>query len=179
MRFFMKKVLLVTAVMFGFSATVFAQEDEAVTVTDEELHKYAVLMDSVEAMKENVKTELEVMVDNNEEMTKARYNDLIKVIDDEEKLAGAEATEAEIAFINSVVARKEALTDTISSRFKTIATEYVTPSVYKKVKTALKKDPGVKDRYKLVLTEVTAARKAEESAGGEASTAGEVEGSNR
>jgi len=175
------KTLLKSAVFFFMLSCVsftsaFAQEEEA--VTDEELKKYAVLMDSVEAMKNNVKGALESMVENKEDMTKSRYNDLTKAGDDEAKLEELEATEDELAFIALVSTTKDSLEQALTQEFRTMAMEYVTGKVYKKVKTALKSDKEVKARYDAIYEEVAAAR-LEESVEGSASSEEEVDGTNR
>src|SRR5690606_16101646 len=74
-------------------------------VTDEELEKYAVTMDSIEDMKASLLEDISEMVAKNEKMTNARYNDLSKIIDDEAALKEAKATPEEITFIKEVIAK--------------------------------------------------------------------------
>ncbi|MDW7695196.1 hypothetical protein R9C00_28595 [Flammeovirgaceae bacterium SG7u.111] len=149
--------------LLGFSSQLLAQDEEA--VTDEEIRKYAVTMDSVAAMKENVKVVMKEMITSNEEISVARYNDLNNAIDDEAKLEEIEATEEEIAFIKEIAAKKEELTGEIKSTLTTMAKEYMGGvKVYNKVKKALKADPEVKAKYDGIMEELAAARTPEEEA---------------
>lgn len=129
----------------------FAQESEV--VTDEELKKYAVVMDSVEQMSNSLLETITELVKNNDQITAARYNDLNKVIDDEAKLKELEATAEEVAAVKAIVAKKEEGTAHIQETFMTMATEYVGAATYNKVKKALA-DPNVKSRYDTILAEL-------------------------
>jgi hypothetical protein len=84
------------------SQSIFAQEQ----VTDEELKKYAVTMDSVNDMKASLLEEISAMVKANSGLTNARYNELTKIMNDEAKLAAAKATPEEIAFMKSIAEKK-------------------------------------------------------------------------
>src|SRR3989337_1717652 len=82
-----------------------ASDDAA--ITDEELEKYAVTMDSVNDMKESLLEAITAKVKSNVKLTTARYNELSKIIDDEAALTKAKATPEEISFIKEVAAMKE------------------------------------------------------------------------
>src|SRR5688572_20432924 len=115
-------------------------------ITDEELEKYAVTMDSINDMKQTLLNEITSMVKGNDKLTNARYNELSKIIDDEAALTNAKATPEEIAFIKEVAAKKDAGTIEIQETFQTMAKEYVGASSYNKIKKALDEDPEVKKR---------------------------------
>src|SRR5688500_466349 len=66
-------------------------------ITDEDLKKYAVTMDSVDDMQESLREIVAETVRANTVMPVARYNELFKITGDEAKLKSANATEAEIA----------------------------------------------------------------------------------
>jgi hypothetical protein len=123
-------------------------------ITDEELEKYAVTMDSVEDMKASLLEDITEMVKSNEKMTNARYNDLSKIIDDEAALKEAKATPEEIAFLKEVAAKKEEGTKKIQETFQTMAKDYVGASSYNKIKDALKTNPELKKRYQSQLDKV-------------------------
>ncbi len=156
----MKNLVILFALFFSVQ-TIQAQSDstqnesapgknvqsESVEITDAELEKYAVTMDSVNDMKQTLLQEITDMVKSNEKMTNARYNELSKIIDDEAQLTKAKATPEEIAFIKDVVAKKEAGTMQIQETFKSMAQDYVGASSYNKIKKALDADPDVKKRY--------------------------------
>ncbi len=120
-------------------------------ITDEELEKYAVTMDSVEDMKASLLEDISEMVEANEKMTNARYNDLSKIIDDEAALKEAKATPEEIAFLKEVAAKKEEGTKKIQETFQTMAKEFVGASSYNKIKDQLKTNPELKKRYESQL----------------------------
>lgn len=120
-------------------------------ITDEELEKYAVTMDSVEDMKASLLEDISEMVEANEKMTNARYNDLSKILDDEAALKEAKATPEEIAFLKEVAAKKEEGTKKIQQTFQTMAKEFVGASSYNKIKAQLKTNPELKKRYETQL----------------------------
>ncbi|MDH4092294.1 MAG: hypothetical protein OEV74_07630 [Cyclobacteriaceae bacterium] len=143
-------LILIAAFFVLLSNTLFAQEE----ITDEEIRKYAVTMDSINNMKASLLDDISVMVKSNEDMTNERYNELSKIIDDNDKLAEAKATPEEIAFIKEVAAKKKQGTAKISKTFQTMAKEYVGAATYNKVKKALKTDADVKSRYQAVMDEL-------------------------
>jgi len=155
-------ILLVTFFV-STTNTLFAQEE----ITDEDLKKYAVTMDSVDHMKQALLEDISEMVKSNEDMTNERYNELSKIIRDETKLAEAKATPEEIEFIKSVAAKKSEGTAQISSTFQTLAKEYIGAAAYNRVKNALKTDAELKTKYMAYRTEL----KGESKAGDEAETA--------
>jgi hypothetical protein len=126
---------------------------QEVEISDDELMRYAVVMDSIEVMKDNVKEVISEMVSSNEDMTGTRYNELSKIIEDTDKLAATEATETEIAFIKSVKEKSDEMTQGINSAFQSLAVNYIGDGgrVYKKIKSALKTDESVKERYEVIL----------------------------
>lgn len=135
------------------SLSVVAQDDKT-KVSDEELMKYATLMDSVNEMSASVRVELSEMVKNDTTMNAARYNDLSKIINDDAKLAEAKATPEEIAFVKSVAAKKQEETAKINAAYQELAKDYVTVPVFNKVKKALAADPLLKTRYDSLMVEL-------------------------
>jgi hypothetical protein len=123
-------------------------------VSDEDLRKYAILMDSINDMKKSLLKEMGDMVKNNEGMTNARYNDLSKANGDEAKLKELNATDEEIAFVNQVNERKNEGATQISETFQTMAKDFIGVETYNEVKEALAADSEVKARYDEILAEV-------------------------
>ncbi len=137
-----------------FSSALFAQKAEkqkAEKVTDEELKKYAVTMDSVDNMSTRLMEEITEMVKNNDQISAARYNDLYKIIDNEAKLKEAEATPEEIAAVKAVLKKKDDGTALIQETFQTLAKDYIGAATYNKVKSALASDPQLKAKYEALL----------------------------
>lgn len=163
MKSFMKPFFALMALIFT-SNFAFAQDEAA--VTDEELRKYAVAMDSVERMKQNIIDWMTAEVENNENMTGTRFNDLSKIIDDSVKLAEANATQQEIDFILMVKTKKDKMTEDINTTFKSLAIDYLGEGGrnYKRIKDAISNDPAVKEKYQIIYDEVAAEGRDEETA---------------
>lgn len=151
----MRNYILLFALFFSVQ-TIQAQDSATAQteITDEELEKYAVTMDSVEDMKASLLEDITEMVASNDKMTNARYNDLSKIINDEAALKEAKATPEEVAFIKEVIAKKEEGTKKIQETFQTMAKDYVGASSYNKIKDQLKTNPELKKRYETQLEKV-------------------------
>lgn len=135
-------------------STVFAQKTTKV-VSDEELKKYAVVMDSVDRMSNSLLETISELVKNNDQVTAARYNDLNKILDDETKLKEEEATPEEVIAIKEIVKKKEEGTAHIQATFLTMAKEYIGAAEYNKIKKAITSDPATKSRYEAILASLT------------------------
>lgn len=148
----LKKLVAVFVVMLALTSTSLAQDAPA--VTDEELKKYAVAMDSINDMTEQLKVTLAEKVKSNDKITGTRYNQLSGIINDEAKLAEAKATPEEIAFVKEVQTLKLEETAKIQQTFQSLAKDYVGATVYNKVKNALKTDAELKAKYDSLLVEL-------------------------
>jgi len=137
----------------GDSATIQSGQptSDATEITDEELEKYAIARDSISNMKEALVAEMSVMIKDNEKIKVARYNELVKIKDNQAALTAAKATPEEIAFLKEVDAKREAGTAKIQEAVKTMAQDYVGATSYVKIKKALSSDPEVQKRYQSVL----------------------------
>jgi hypothetical protein len=163
-----KRLLFVSA--FAICATTsFAQVDstsEAVTpetsttqqaqsdISDDDLRKYAVTMDSVNGMKQSLLDEIANKVRSNDSIPVSRYNDLYKIIGDDAKLAEAKATPAEIAFVKEVNEFKNQGAAKINEQFQALAKEYVGVAKFNKIKNSLATDNELKGRYDTIFGEV-------------------------
>ena len=141
---------------FAFVASLSNVNAQSAEVTDEELEKYAIMEDSIDAMKKNVNVVINNMIKENENITGQRYLDLSSA--DSTKLKSLNATEEEIAFVQEVQATKDSLVQEINTTFQSLAKDYLGEGgrVYKKVKTAIQSDADVKARYEAKLDEVKA-----------------------
>lgn len=151
----LKMKLKVLMLLFAFCMTAMMVKAQDEAVSDEDLKKYAIAMDSIENMKGTLIETITEMVKSNENVSAARYNDLSKIIDDEAKLKEAEATEEEIAFVKSVAAKKEDETAKINDTFQSLAKDYIGVKTYNNVKKALKEDPAIKAKYDAMLEELS------------------------
>lgn len=152
------KVLNFLAALFLFAGafTAQAQEAESTAVSDDELQRYAVMMDSIDEMRVTLLAEISEMVKNSDKITVSRYNELSKIADDQEKLTAANATAEELAALKEVQDKKDSGTTRINDAFKNLAKEYVGASSYNKIRKALKDEPEVKSKYETLLEELKA-----------------------
>ena len=123
-------------------------------ITDEELQKYAIAMDSINDMKESLLEEISDIVKGDGKMTNARYNDLSKIANDPAKLAQAKATPEEIELLKKVAEKKNEGTVEINNTFKALAQDYVGAASYNKIKKALATDAELKSKYQQMLQEL-------------------------
>ena len=133
-----------------------AQENSETEITDEELEKYAVTIDSVNDMKETLTKDITAFVKSNEKMTIQRYNELYKIIDDQAQLTTAKATPEEIAFVKEVLAKQEEGTEKIKETFQSLAKDYVGASSYNKIKKTLATDSELQKRYQSLMDKLGA-----------------------
>ncbi len=123
-------------------------------VSDEELTKYATVMDSVAEMSAAVQAALSDMVKESGVMSGTRYNELSKIASDEAKLAEAKATPEEIAFLNEVAEKKKTETLKINQAFQSLVKENLGGATYNKVKKALAADAALKAKYDSLIEEL-------------------------
>ncbi|MEP6738410.1 MAG: hypothetical protein ABJA70_22990 [Chryseolinea sp.] len=121
---------------------------------EEDLMKYAVTMDSVKGMQENLNTTITEMVQKNTTMKVDRYNALFKVIDDPAKLAETKATPEEIAFVKQVAEKRTTETATITATFQKLAKEYVGLKAFNAIKKSLSTDQALKERVDALTKEL-------------------------
>lgn len=116
-------------------------------ITDEDLKKYAVTMDSVEAMQENLRQIVAETVQKNTVMPVARYNELFKIIDDEAKLKATNATPEEIAFVNQINDLRKVNIERINATYQSLAKDYVGVKTFNAIRKSLQSDQALKARY--------------------------------
>ena len=147
-----------------FSLIVFASYSQDAAVSEEELTKYATVMDSISEMTINFQSSISTMVKESEAITGTRYNELSKIISDEAKLTEAKATPEEIAFIKDVAEKKKTETSKINQAFQALVKENLGGTTYNKVKKALAADAELKQKYDVLIEELAKDNKTEEGA---------------
>lgn len=148
--YFMKNVKYLTFVFSLFTISTLWAQEKSELISDEDLKKYAITMDSIDNMRTNLLETISEMVKNNEEITAARYNELSKIIDNKTKLAEAKATPEEIAGINKVIKKRDDGTVAIQEVFMSLAKDYIGAAAYNNVKKGLASDPALKARYEAI-----------------------------
>ena len=124
------------------------------TITDEDLRKYAVVMDSVESMKQTLLSSISSKIKSNGKMKIARYNQLSKAVDDEAKLKELKATPEEIAFVKEVGTMKQEGAAKISETVESLANDFVGTAKYNKIKGSLEVDTPMRTRYDKIVGEI-------------------------
>ena len=144
--------------LLGYSVN--AQDDTP--ITDDELKKYAVVMDYAAQEKERMQKEYNEMIQAEELMKGGRrFQELKGAKGDEAKLAELEATEEEIAAFDGIQTNYQEMV----SSFKEVYTakikdkEQLGAGLYNRIGKALKADEEVKGRYEAILEGVKAERK--------------------
>ena len=145
-------------------------QDEA-PITDEELNKYALVMDYANQEKGRLKDDYNALIQADELMDGGRrFKELRAAGGDETKLAEIEATPEEIEAFNKIESAnneniatfKEAYTTKIKDK------EQLGAGLYNKITKALKTDEELKSRYNIILESVQNERaSAEEDVAGE------------
>jgi hypothetical protein len=123
-------------------------------VTDDDLKKYAIVMDSVENMKQALLTKISTKIKSNGKMKISRYNQLSKAIDDEAKLKELKATQEEVAFVKEVGTLKTEGAAKISETVESLANDFVGAAKYNKIKGSLEVDTNLRTRYEKIVSEM-------------------------
>jgi len=150
------KLFCVALVFIGVFNQANAQDEE---VSDVDLKRYALLMEVVDAMKSEIVNLTTSMVENQEGIEPARFNELNKAKGDEAKLTAAGATDFEKKFMALVQKKKTERTTAIQDVIKILATKMFTGggAKYKAIKSGIKSDESIKERYNAILSKMKVA----------------------
>ncbi|MEQ9120795.1 hypothetical protein [Fulvivirga sp.] len=142
-----KMKLLIAALLMGVVVNVSNAQSEE--ITDENLRRYALLMESVDAMKAEISVALNDMIKNQEGMTGKRFSELSKG-------EGEAATEFETKFMATIEEMKEDRIDAIKQVNQLLATKMLPDGgkTYKAIKAAIDSDEAVKARYEVILAKI-------------------------
>lgn len=128
-------------------------------ITDDDLKKYAITMDSVEAMQESLREIVAETVQKNTVMPVARYNELFKIIDDEAKLNATNATPEEIKFIHQINDLRKVNIERINASYQSLAKDYVGVKTFNAIRKSLQTDQALKARYDNVSKDIESKEK--------------------
>jgi len=120
---------------------------QSTAITDEDLKKYAVVMDSVEGMQESLREIVAEVVRANTVMPINRYNELFKIAADEAKLKEANATPEEVAFLKQIDDLRKVNIERINSTYQALAKDYVGLKAFNAIRKSLQSDQALKARY--------------------------------
>jgi hypothetical protein len=149
----MKSFRILLAIIFGLiSILSLAQTTPA--ISDEDLKKYALTMDSVNVMQQTLQTIITENVQKNTVMEVPRYNELYKIAGDEAKLTAANATAEEKAFLKEISDLRQLNIARINATYQHLAKDYVGLKMFNAIKKSLDTDPALKSRYDNIAQEV-------------------------
>jgi hypothetical protein len=155
----MRKIsLMLTGVfMMLLSANVVQAQDGE--ISNENLRRYALMMEVVEAMKQEISDNTNQMIKDQEGMTGQRYLELAKAGGDAAKLDAMEAKDFEKKFMEIVTNMQEERKEAISSVVQVLATKMLPEGgkKYKEIKEALSSNEEVKARYEAIQQQIAGA----------------------
>lgn len=139
--------LLIAALLMGVVVNVSNAQSEE--ITDENLRRYAIMMESVDAMKAEISAVTNDMIKSQEGMTGKRYLELSKG-------EGDAATEFEQKFMETITAMQDERKEAIGSVVQILATKMLPDGgkAYKAIKAAISSDEAVKARYEAILAKI-------------------------
>lgn len=146
------KIFLAVILLASISAS--KAQTSSPDFTDEDLKKYAITMDSVEAMKQNVQDVVAKMVQTTSAMSVPRYNELFKIAKDEAKLAEAKATPEEIAFLKEVEQKRQDEIAKLNATYQSLAKDYVGVKAFNAIRKSIENDQAVKAKYESISKEL-------------------------
>lgn len=135
------------------------QAQSSTEIKDEDLKKYAITMDSVEAMQNSLRELVAETVRSNTVMPVARYNELIKIQDDSTKLKAANATTEEIAFLKQIADLRKVNIERINATYQDLAKNYVGLKTFNLIRKQLQTDQQLKARYDNVAKQIDSQEK--------------------
>lgn len=144
------KVLIPCLLLLAAAGTK-AQTNE---ITDEDLKKYAVTMDSVQDMQTSLQELVAETVRANTVMPVARYNELFKFTNDEAKLKENNATPEEIAFLKQIEDLRKVNIERINQTYQALAKDYVGLKTFNAIRKSLQSDQELKARYDNVSKDI-------------------------
>lgn len=116
-------------------------------VTDDELKRYAVALDSIETLKNALTTSLNNIAKGNAKISAKRYAALMPIVQDPTKLSEAKATADEIAYIKRATEIQQEETLKFQKAYSALISGYVGDSTFGKVRKALTVDTLLKKSY--------------------------------
>ena len=128
-----------------FSTNTFAQE-----VTDADLYKYAIVMETLDLFQSELSAQITEYVEQQDAAIKNRYNEL----------AGGEApaNDVEKQFIDNVNKMKDERTEEFKGALNTLIKRVLGAQTYAAVKKGIASDSGIKSRYAAIVQTIKSAK---------------------
>lgn len=140
--------LFVALLLLVAGNTAVAQEE----ISDEDLRRYALMMEVVDAMKQEISDLTNEMIRNQEGMDGKRYMELAKAKGDAAKLDEMGAKDFEKKFMEVVTEMQDERKEAISEVVQILATKMLPDGgkTYKAIKSGLSSDSDLKARYEKI-----------------------------
>ena len=147
---------LVAVALFGLVSVGKAVAQE---ITNQDLYKYAVVMETQDMFKDELSTQVTDYINQQDPAIKNRYN----------ALAGGEepANDAEKQFIGQVKSMQSERTGEFSDAFKTMIKRVLGAQTYSAVKKGIANDTEVKERYNTIVQAMRSAADTASASAGE------------
>lgn len=162
----LRTVFMTILAVTAFTA-VYAQDAE---INDEDLKKYAMVMDSIDAMKSNIQKEYNALIQNEELMAGGRrFVEIQSAAKDSTKSAELEVTDEEMMVYNNIQAKYEEMTAEFKESYTSLIKDELGGALYNDITKALRSDADLKARYEEILAEI---KKGSDNEGTEADVEG-------
>ena len=116
-------------------------------ITNEELKKYIITMDSIETLKNQLTVSMNNLSKGNSKISSERFTTLMPIITNEAKLTEAKATPEEIAYVKKAVAIRDEETRKFQNAYQSLISNYMGSETFTKVRNGLKSDATLKRKY--------------------------------
>lgn len=147
--------IAVVAIIFSGALFTGASAQAEEEVTDEELQTYAMVMDSIDAMKENIQEEYNNLIQAEELMQGGRrFVEIQGAIQDSLKLKELEVTEEEKMAYENIQAEYEVMTAEFKENYTNLIKDELGGTAYNKITKAISSDGEVKTRYEAILSKI-------------------------
>lgn len=155
---------LFLAILFLGIATSAAFAQTEGEITDEDLKKYAMVMDSIDVMKQNIQDELNEMIQSEEAMQGGRrYLEIQKAAGDPAQLEELEVTEEEQMVYDNIQAKYDEMTGKFKDTYTNLIKDELGGTLYNDITKALREDEEVKQRYETISAELKESKEGVES----------------
>jgi Asp-tRNA(Asn)/Glu-tRNA(Gln) amidotransferase C subunit len=155
LKTFLTLIFFLSVIFCYAQSTKNTKQPKKTTITDEDLKKYAVTLDSIEGMQKTLQQIITENVQQNTVMSVARYNELYKIGDDQAALAQTKATPEEIGFLKEIADLIALNIGRINATYQTLAKDYVGLKAFNTIKKSLESDSDLKNRYNAVTKDIS------------------------
>lgn len=135
-------------------SSAYGQDSTVTNISDDELKQYAVVMDSINDLTEQLKNTLAKLIKSNPKISETRYNQLSQLGNDQEKLKAAKASPEELGALQEINLKRTEETMRLSEAIKSLTNQTFGAGAYNKIRNAIKSDAEVKARYDKIAADL-------------------------